>query len=517
MPGAVSAVRCAWRDWAEWTEVFGAIFGADGEDCPCVPRRGAADVAGGADERVRQWRGAADKLEEWVLRTGTDGVPPRVLATLEVLQAILLDHEGPSSTRQSRLAYAMAVVRGVNFVVDPLQKGQYAQSILELASKAELPRWLVDVRHTATHDNVLPSLEMLRLAIDALMQWLLENYWAAQARKIADARKGAAEIGRRTRQTLEKLSALIAEAGDDPDYDEIDETVDRIIVDVPGRFVETEVIPALCATLIDMDVRLDSKKTLDRFLLWERVLAGISDGTRNGFAGSLIAELCSAICTPGSSATKKQKECALRWATYLLSRRWHGLSDDSLAGVSEEGRCMMDVHPLRWSKTEMDDMLSPAPARVQDRVGLLPALRFAMLEADTWSQRLVGVLLPALVGEAFEAKEAAVIKAVSLLRLKFGKAAPALRHAANANPPLPSLEDLERAFLSSGKSDPFSDVHSKAAGNAGDSDAEEDGTLNESEETVRAREDAMLAQQDAERQADLDDILTRARKRLRAQ
>lgn len=62
-----------------------------------------------------------------------------------------------------RQTYALAIIRLVNGLVDPLQQGIYARPISSIAAQIGLPTWLVDIRHAATHED-LPSLEVLREA-----------------------------------------------------------------------------------------------------------------------------------------------------------------------------------------------------------------------------------------------------------------------------------------------------------------------------------------------------------------
>ena len=86
-----------------------------------------------------------------------------------ILTIVVQDEEatskGDSSTSYLvlRQAYAMAVVRMVNGLVDPLQQSLYARPIAAIAAQIGLPEWLVEVRHWATHED-LPSLEVLREA-----------------------------------------------------------------------------------------------------------------------------------------------------------------------------------------------------------------------------------------------------------------------------------------------------------------------------------------------------------------
>lgn len=62
-----------------------------------------------------------------------------------------------------RQSYATAIIRLVNGLVDPLQLGAYARSIASIAQQLNLPPWLVELRHAATHEE-LPSLDVLREA-----------------------------------------------------------------------------------------------------------------------------------------------------------------------------------------------------------------------------------------------------------------------------------------------------------------------------------------------------------------
>lgn len=72
----------------------------------------------------------------------------------------------PFSSQQMlglRQSYALAVVRLVNTLVDPLQQGSYARPVATIASQIGLPAWFVELRHQATHE-VLPALPVLREA-----------------------------------------------------------------------------------------------------------------------------------------------------------------------------------------------------------------------------------------------------------------------------------------------------------------------------------------------------------------
>lgn len=101
--------------------------------------------------------------------------PQAVETTALLVQSVCLDatHAPELAVRAT---YAMALTRFVNSVVDSFQTGMYAQSIGAIAERIGLPLWLVQVRHSATHEE-LPSLDVVRDACEAALVWLDEHYW----------------------------------------------------------------------------------------------------------------------------------------------------------------------------------------------------------------------------------------------------------------------------------------------------------------------------------------------------
>lgn len=78
-----------------------------------------------------------------------------------------------------RLLYSMIIVRGVNGLTDSSQQGYYASSVMELAHRIGIPKWLVEIRHDATH-NSLPSLSILRFSAHKLLDFYYQHYWCKQ-------------------------------------------------------------------------------------------------------------------------------------------------------------------------------------------------------------------------------------------------------------------------------------------------------------------------------------------------
>lgn len=108
---------------------------------------------------------AINRITAWQSR---QVLPPSISSTLNLISS------------ENILDKSMAIVIFVNSTIDQLQSKSYAQSIASLASTINLPLWLVDLRHAATH-NQLPTLKILDAACDCALDWLICNFWDLQS------------------------------------------------------------------------------------------------------------------------------------------------------------------------------------------------------------------------------------------------------------------------------------------------------------------------------------------------
>jgi ribosomal biogenesis protein LAS1 len=69
------------------------------------------------------------------------------------------------------MTYAMAIVRFINGMADPLQTGPYARPISMIAQRLGIPAEIVQLRHQATHED-LPSLNVLRSGLWSCIAYL---------------------------------------------------------------------------------------------------------------------------------------------------------------------------------------------------------------------------------------------------------------------------------------------------------------------------------------------------------
>ena len=142
-----------WLDWGEWQAVYHSLFEANSN---------------------QQW--GLDAIALWRLR---GRLPHAIDITASLVEVIIQDSHRPRSEHELRMQYSIIIVRAVNGLVDPSQQSYFADSVMSLASKIDIPGWIVELRHDATH-NVLPSLSILRSAANHMLQWLHRYYWSPQ-------------------------------------------------------------------------------------------------------------------------------------------------------------------------------------------------------------------------------------------------------------------------------------------------------------------------------------------------
>lgn len=102
---------------------------------------------------------------------------PHGLECTAIFTSTILSDTDSADSFLIRNAYAMAIVRFVNGVLDPFQLGQYASALVNIAKIVDLPLSFVELRHAATHEQ-MPSLESLRSALEKALLWLYENFWS---------------------------------------------------------------------------------------------------------------------------------------------------------------------------------------------------------------------------------------------------------------------------------------------------------------------------------------------------
>lgn len=153
-----------WVDWKEWNHVYQHLYGS-----------------------ISDARLALEIITVWRAR---GNIPHSVEGSAGLIQVAMQDSvvddgsmQGNLSEMELRMLYSLAIIRSINGLVDPSQKGIYVESVLSIASNLGIPAWIVEIRHDGTH-NSLSSIGVLRAACTYLLQWYRDNYWNVQFQRV---------------------------------------------------------------------------------------------------------------------------------------------------------------------------------------------------------------------------------------------------------------------------------------------------------------------------------------------
>lgn len=155
-----------WLSPAEWHDVYRQTYSND-----------AVEQAK-AYETLLAWKARMPKL------------PVGVDCTLSILQVCLRDREWTSKIDSGELPmycendlslmYSTTIMRFLNHFSNIGHTKQ--TSMFKIASQLKIPEWIVQLRHDTAHGYELPSIGVLRIAINILLHWLHDEYWAPEAR-----------------------------------------------------------------------------------------------------------------------------------------------------------------------------------------------------------------------------------------------------------------------------------------------------------------------------------------------
>ena len=183
-----------WRDWHEWFQVKNDLYS---DSTPSSRSTEARNSVSRGIKMVNVWRvrgGLPHSVESTACLLQIEGCGhdhkieeeegEEECGGKERMSSSSPGHSPQRSEMELRMTYSLAIIRAVNGLVDPLQKGLYADSIMSIAAARGLPSWIVELRHDSTH-NQLPALSVLRSASSHLIQWFHNNYWEVQSQHIS--------------------------------------------------------------------------------------------------------------------------------------------------------------------------------------------------------------------------------------------------------------------------------------------------------------------------------------------
>ncbi|XP_014786086.1 ribosomal biogenesis protein LAS1L [Octopus bimaculoides] len=155
----------AWFNREEFLEVYNEIFSND------IKKQKHALG------RIAVWKSRVPKLPIAIENTAA-----LIRASVEHRQDATSGQTDWESNHKLRNLYGLALIRFINHITETKQNKVYARSLVSIAKELGLPEWLIELRHSATH-NKLPSLEIVCTAVDCSLKYLQENFWTKQIQR----------------------------------------------------------------------------------------------------------------------------------------------------------------------------------------------------------------------------------------------------------------------------------------------------------------------------------------------
>jgi len=147
---------------------------------------------------------ALHQVSIWRSKSIQGRLPHAIETTACLAEGLHKKDKGNFTTMEQRLYYSAAIIRGINGLSDASHRQMHqnldrsmteksASSVASLCDRIGIPRWVVDIRHDASHSN-LPSLSCLHLAAKTLLGYLGERYWCALRQSRNDLRESALKL-----------------------------------------------------------------------------------------------------------------------------------------------------------------------------------------------------------------------------------------------------------------------------------------------------------------------------------
>ena len=159
-----------WFSLTEWHQVYKEIYSND-----------TAEQTK-AYKMLLAWKARMPKL------------PVGVDCTISIMQVCLRDLEWTPKIDNGELPisyendlclmYSTTIMRFLNHISNIGHTKQ--TSLFQIAKQLNIPEWIVDLRHDTAHGYELPSIGVLRIAINILLTWLHEEYWGAEAKRMEE-------------------------------------------------------------------------------------------------------------------------------------------------------------------------------------------------------------------------------------------------------------------------------------------------------------------------------------------
>lgn len=156
-----------WLNYDEYVEVYKLLYPEDGESL-------------GEVERLELRMLGVKRVRAWSQRCR---LPTHVEATRALMEAYINEktiNQACFNEYDLRLMYSMAIIRFVNYIIDPVSIATKVRSMQKVADKLHFPQHFIQLRHQATHQS-LPPLHVLRARLAEGIEWLDRHCWSVSS------------------------------------------------------------------------------------------------------------------------------------------------------------------------------------------------------------------------------------------------------------------------------------------------------------------------------------------------
>lgn len=182
-----------WFSMTEWYDVYNQVYSNNHEEQEK------------AYETLLVWKARNPKL------------PVGVDCTLSLVQVSLRDREWSEKLDKAELPihyendlcmmYSLSIMRFLNHIANIGHTKQ--TSLFQIAKQLNIPEWIVNLRHDAAHGHELPSISVLRIAVNILLTWLHDEYWTVEIKNMIDYYKKIEQPENNDSEEIQALEDLI--------------------------------------------------------------------------------------------------------------------------------------------------------------------------------------------------------------------------------------------------------------------------------------------------------------------
>ena len=162
-----------WFDWLEWRYVMTSYFASNQ-----VNESDEIFYHHDNDENISF---AFDLVSLWKKRGRCNIAIDSTTQLINNIRYLYQKNNNLSASDEEsmRSIYSLTLIRTINGLVDQCQNQYYANSMYNIAKEINIPGWIIELRHEATH-NELPSLTVLKTATLNMIFWFRDHYWKHQ-------------------------------------------------------------------------------------------------------------------------------------------------------------------------------------------------------------------------------------------------------------------------------------------------------------------------------------------------